>query len=425
MDGFNLRDGILHADDLPLPQLAEMAGTPCYVYSARRIRANIAALREAFAATLPADRQPLIAYACKANSHQAILGICRHAGLGADVVSGGELQRALAAGIAADKIVFSGVGKSQDEIARALAAGIRQINVESEPELAAIAAAARASVTVALRLNPNVDAGTHAKITTGREDNKFGLPAARIEALFVHYKDHPFIRLRGLSLHIGSQLTDLQPYRNAFARLAAFTAHLRAQGHIVTTLDLGGGLGIVYENEKAPCLQSYAQIIRDTILPLDTAIIVEPGRLIVGDAGLLLSRVLYIKDTDARRYMILDAGMNDLVRPALYDAWHNIVPVVPDGDSELLPYDIVGPVCETGDTFARGRIMPRLQQGELVAVMTAGAYGAAMSSHYNTRPAPAEILVDGAQAAVIRARVTAQEIIASDHVPSWITEVPA
>ena len=420
--GFTVENGVMYVDDLPLPGLQGLAGTPSYIYSARKIRANIAALRDALTAHLPADRLPLIAYACKANSHQAILRLCQKAGLGADVVSGGELSRALAAGVAPGKIVFSGVGKTAEEIAQALAAGIRQINVESEPELALIAAMAQDKVNVALRLNPNVDAGTHAKITTGREDNKFGMPASRVEHLFAEYKDHPFVRLRGISLHIGSQLTNLDPYRDAFGKLAAFTTHLRAQGYEVDTLDLGGGLGIVYESENAPCLRTYAQIIRDIILPLDTQLILEPGRMIVGDAGILLSRITYIKDTDARRYMILDAGMNDLVRPAMYDSWHNVIPIVADPAAELLPYDIVGPVCETGDTFARGRIMPRLPAGSFVAIMTAGAYGAAMSSHYNTRPAPAEILVDGAHVAVIRGRADVQAIIEADHIPDWIAE---
>lgn len=420
MEGFTVHDDILHADAVPLPQLAALAGTPTYVYSARKIRANIAALQDAFTAALPAERQPLIAYACKANSHQAVLALCGAAGLGADVVSGGELRRALAAGIPAAKIVYSGVGKSTDEIMLALAHGIRQINVESEPELALIATLARAPVAIALRLNPDVDAGTHAKITTGREDNKFGLPAPRIEKLFAQYKDHPFVKLQGLSLHIGSQLTNLDPFRTAFKRLADFTHHLRAQGYVIATLDLGGGLGIVYENESAPCLLTYARIVREHILPLDTAIVVEPGRLIVGDAGLLLTRVLYIKETDSRRYMILDAGMNDLMRPALYDAWHAVRPVRHDAGAELLPYDIVGPVCETGDTFAQGRIMPRMQAGELAAIMTAGAYGAAMAGHYNTRPLPAEIMVDGERTAIIRPRADIQAIIEQETVPHWI-----
>lgn len=421
MDGFFEKDHILHADEVPLTAIAELAGTPAYVYSARRIRANIAALRDAFLAELPSDRQPLIAYACKANSHQAVLSLCRAQGLGADVVSGGELQRAVAAGIAPAKIVFSGVGKTDDEISLALAHNIRQINVESLEELARIAALATAPVNVALRLNPNVDAGTHAKITTGKEDNKFGLPAPRIEAAFKEYKDHPFIRLRGLSLHIGSQLTSLEPFRAAFARLADFTRHLRAGGAIVDTLDLGGGIGIVYENEDAPCLRTYARIIRETIMPLDTALILEPGRMIVGDAGLLLTRVVYIKDTESRRYMILDAGMNDLVRPAMYDAWHAIRPANLDPAADLVPYDIVGPVCETGDTFARGRVVPRAAAGDLMAIMTSGAYGAAMSSRYNTRPVPAEIMVDGTRAAVITPRKTIADIIALDTVPDWIT----
>lgn len=422
MDGFFEKNHILHADDMPLDKIADLAGTPAYVYSARRIRGNIGALRGAFAAELPSDRQPLIAYACKANSHQAILNLCRAEGMGADVVSGGELRRAIAAGIAPSKIVFSGVGKTDDEIRLALSHNIRQINVESEEELARIAALATAPVNVALRLNPNVDAGTHAKITTGREDNKFGLPASRIEHAFRQYRDHAHVRLRGLSLHIGSQLTSLEPFRAAFTRLAEFTRHLRAAGCTVETLDLGGGIGIVYENESAPCLHTYAQIIRDTVMPLDTALIVEPGRMIVGDAGLLLTRVVYIKNTETRRYMILDAGMNDLVRPAMYDAWHAIRPVVLDPGAELLPYDIVGPVCETGDTFARGRVVPAASAGDLMAIMTAGAYGAAMSSTYNTRPAPAEIMVDGDRAAVIRARPAIDDIIESDNVPDWIAK---
>lgn len=421
--GFHETNGLWHADDIPLPALAELAGTPTYIYSAARIRENIAALRAALERNLPPAQQPLIAYATKANSHQAVLKLCAASGCGADVVSGGELVRARTAGISADKIVFSGVGKSDDEIRLALREQIRQINVESGAELARIAALATETgqnITVALRLNPHVDAGTHEKITTGREDNKFGMNEGTVATLFADYKDHAHVKLRGLSLHIGSQLTNLEPFRAAFEKLALFTQRMRDAGHAVDTLDLGGGIGIVYENESAPCLDTYARIIKDTIAPLGTALILEPGRMIVGDAGLLLTRVMYVKEEAARRYIILDAGMNDLMRPALYDAFHAIRPVATKPDAPMHPYDIVGPVCETGDTFARNRIVPEVSHGDLVAIMTAGAYGAAMGNSYNSRPAPAEIMVDGDKMAIIRPRSTIQAIINDETIPDWL-----
>jgi diaminopimelate decarboxylase len=420
MDGFNFKNNILHVDDIALPDLAVLAGTPTYIYSARQIRRNIESLQFALQKHLPPHQQPLICYACKANSHQAILTICNSSGLGADVVSGGELKRALKAQIPADKIVFSGVGKTREEIELALKGPIRQINVESESELRLIENIADKPIRIALRLNPNVDAKTHAKITTGKEDNKFGMPADKIMALFQKYKDHPFVQLRGISLHIGSQLTQLEPYQLAFQKLAEFVKDLRTQGLQVDSLDLGGGLGIVYQNEEAPSLDTYASLIKDIIAPLETAIILEPGRMIVGNAGVLLTRALYVKNTDARRYLILDAGMNDLMRPAIYEAWHGIEPVLKNPQAEITPYDIVGPVCETGDTFAKHRFIPQVEENELIAIMTAGAYGASMSSEYNTRARPAEILVDGNKVALISTRIEIEDIIAHDLVPQWL-----
>lgn len=411
--GFTDKAHVLHVDEVPLTALAGAYGTPAYIYSATRIRQNIAQLQAAFRDALPASSQPLIAFACKACGNVNILRLMAGQGAGADVVSGGELQRALMAGIAPEKIVFSGVGKTDEEIAAALENNILQINVESKPELALIAAIAERmgkKAPIALRFNPDVDAGTHQKITTGLEENKFGLTESILMPLYEEAARHPFIALRGLSLHIGSQLTTLDPFREAFEKLALLAQKLMDKGFPVPCLDLGGGLGIVYENEHAPCLNTYAGIIRDTVHRLDTRLIIEPGRLLTGDAGVLLAKVLYIKETDTRRIVILDAGMNDLMRPALYDAFHPIRPVetVP---GPLTLCDVTGPVCETGDTFARNIRLPPLESGNLVAIMAAGAYGFSMASTYNARPLPPEILVDGAQHRLIRRRQTIGDLL--------------
>ncbi|WP_236619863.1 diaminopimelate decarboxylase [Micavibrio aeruginosavorus] len=415
------------ADHVAVTDLVRDHGSPLYVYSASRMRDNVNALKDACESALPADRQPLIAFATKANSNLAVLNLFAQMGLGADVVSGGELHRAIRAGIDPGKIVFSGVGKNDDEIAAALDHGILQINVESEPELNRIADIARRKnkrARVAFRLNPDVDAGTHEKITTGRDDNKFGLPAARVAALYQQSQSDMFLDPVGISLHIGSQLTSLDPYAEAFQKLSDFVYELRNNGMDVRRTDLGGGLGIVYEDEDAPCLNSYAALIRDLVLPLNTEIILEPGRLLVGKAGLLASRVLYVKETDTHRYLVLDAGMNDLMRPALYDAFHAIRPAGPQREGDYMTYDVVGPVCETSDTFARARSLPPLHHNDVVAIMDTGAYGASMGSTYNTRPRAAEILVDGSNVAVIRARETLDSMLAAEHIPTWPASKP-
>jgi diaminopimelate decarboxylase len=421
MTGFTEQDGVLHADDIPLPELAARFGTPAYIYSAGGIRASVQALQTAFVDVLPKQSQPLIAFACKANSNVAILRLLSSLGLGADVVSGGELQRALKAGIPPQRIVYSGVGKSGGEIRAALEAGIYQINVESAPELERIGAIAQGMggrAPVALRFNPDVEAGTHAKITTGKEENKFGLLRDEVERLYRYAASHPGLKPVGLSLHIGSQLTDLEPFRLAFEKLAGLAHALKQNGLPVERLDLGGGLGIVYHEEKAPSLHGYAELVRDIIYPLGTTLTLEPGRLLVGPSGLLLTKVEFVKDAPNRRYVILDAGMNDLIRPALYEAWHPIRTVVNTG-GPYAPCDIVGPVCETGDTFAVERPLPNVAEGDLIAIMAAGAYGFTMASTYNTRPLPPEILVDGAGAGLIRRRQTVEDLLEAEFMPDW------
>jgi diaminopimelate decarboxylase len=422
MNGFSDKDGVLHAGTVPLPRIAGQFGTPAYVYSADGIRETVRGLQAAFANALPADAQPMIAFACKANSNLAVLKLMANLGLGCDVVSGGELERALGAGIPAKKIVYSGVGKSAAEIRRALDAGIFQFNVESAPEMdriAVIAAEMGKAAPVALRFNPDVEAGTHAKITTGKEHNKFGLPRAEIMRLYAKAAATPSLNPVGLSMHIGSQLTSIEPYRQAFMKLAALANELRAVGLAVERLDLGGGIGVVYKDEKPLDLNAYAALVREIIHPLGARIVLEPGRMLVAGSGVLLARVEYMKRTEARRYVILDAGMNDLVRPAMYDAWHNIRPVEAKA-GEQTPCDIVGPVCETGDTFALDRMMPPLSEGDLVAVMTAGAYGFAMASAYNTRPLPPEILVDGDRVALVRQRQSVRAILNDETIPAWL-----
>lgn len=416
MTGFIEKNGVLNADNIPLTEIASRFGTPAYIYSANSIRESVNALQNAFRDTLPTSCQPLIAYACKANSNLSILKLIAEMGLGADVVSGGEMERALASGIPAEKIVFSGVGKSEAEIERAITTGILQINVESEPELDRIGRIAdrlRRHARIVLRFNPNVEAGTHAKITTGKEENKFGLLWEEVERLYRRAANHAWLKPVGLSLHIGSQLTALEPFRQAFTKMANLAQGLKEAGLPLKSLDLGGGLGIVYQNESAPCLSSYAEIVRDIIHPLDVQIILEPGRLIVGNAGLLLTSVEYVKNSPSRRYVILNAGMNELMRPALYDAWHPIRAIRHD-NSTISPCDIVGPVCETGDTFAINRPLPDVAEGDLIAIMAAGAYGFVMASTYNTRPLPPEILVDGKQMKIIRPRQSIQDIIQSE-----------
>ena len=419
MDHFDLIDGAMHAEGVPLAEIADAVGTPAYVYSTATIERHVRVFREA----LSALDDPLIAYAVKANPNAAVLATLARAGCGADVVSGGELRRALAAGIPADKIVFSGVGKTADEMALALGEGIGQFNLESEEEartLSDVATALGRTARVAYRINPDVDAGTHAKISTGRSDNKFGIPYDTARAACARAAALPGLMVQGVAVHIGSQLTDLAPLETAFTRVGALIADLRAAGHDLKTADLGGGLGIPYDpGSTAPPLPLlYGAMVARVTQGWGLRLIFEPGRLIVGNAGILLSRVIRVKPGATHPWVILDAAMNDLMRPALYDAWHDIRAVRPSGDA--FAANVVGPVCETGDTFATARPMDRVAAGDLVAFMTAGAYAATMASTYNSRPLTPEVMVSGKDWAIVRERMAVEALIAADILPPWL-----
>jgi diaminopimelate decarboxylase len=421
MDHFLYRGGRLHAEDVPLSEIAAAVGTPVYVYSTATLERHYRLFTEALA-PLP----HLVCFAVKALSNVAVLKVLGNLGAGMDVVSIGEYARARAAGVPGDRIVFSGVGKTRDEMRAALAGGIRQVNVESEPELRAlseVAAAMGATAPVALRVNPDVDARTHEKIATGRKENKFGIPIDRAREVYALAAALPGLRVVGVDVHIGSQLTELEPFEMAYRKVADLTQLLRAEGHVIERLDLGGGLGIPYarSNEAPPLPSDYGAMVRRTVGHLGCEIEIEPGRLIAGNAGVLLSRVIWVKAGEGRDFLILDAAMNDLVRPSMYGAHHDIVPVAePAAGAPQAPFDVVGPVCETGDTFARGRHLPAPAEGDLVAFRSAGAYGAVMASEYNTRPLVPEVLVHGDQFAVIRARPTLEEILARDTLPPWM-----
>ncbi len=421
MDHFLYRDGELYAEDVPVAEIAAAVGTPFYVYSTATLERHFRLFDEALEGI-----DHLVCYAMKAASNQAILKTLARLGAGMDVVSGGEYARAIAAGVPGDRIVFSGVGKTRDEMRAALTGGIRQFNVESEPEMAALNEVAlelgtRAPITV--RVNPDVDAKTHAKIATGKSENKFGIPIARARDVYAQAAAMPGLEVIGIDVHIGSQLTDLEPFRLAYRKVAELTETLRAEGHDIRRLDLGGGLGIPYArgNEAPPLPVEYGKMIKEELGHLGCEIEIEPGRLVAGNAGLMVSRVIYVKSGEDREFLILDGAMNDLIRPAMYDAHHDIVPVIePQAGAEQRPYDVVGPVCESGDTFAKGRNLPVLNAGDLVAFRSAGAYGAVMSSEYNTRPLIPEVLVHGHQFAVIRARPSFDEMINRDTIPEWL-----
>jgi len=418
MNHFAYRAGRFHAEDVDLARLAEEVGTPVYVYSSATIERHY----RVFAAAFPADT--LIAYSVKANGNLAVLKTLARLGAGADVVSGGELVKALRAGIPPQQIVFSGVGKTSAEMAQALQAGIYQFNVESEPELQVLndVARERGSIApVAIRVNPDIDARTHAKIATGTSEVKFGVPWSRAPSAYRLAASLPSLKVVGIDVHIGSQITELGPFEEAFARLADLIAELRADGHDIARADLGGGLGVPYRSSDAlpPDPDAYGKMIARVSARLGVSLILEPGRLIVANAGILLSRVLYVKAGESRKFLVIDAGMNDLLRPALYDAHHEIVPVREAGnDTEI--YDIVGPVCETADLFAHGRRMPPLASGDLVAIMTAGAYGAVMASAYNARPPAPEVLVKDKEWAIVRPRMSYDELVALDRFPPWL-----
>ena len=427
MDHFTYKNGELCAEDVPLRVIAERVGTPFYCYS----RATMTRHYQVFAEAL-SGLDALICYAVKANGNLAVIRTLAALGAGADVVSAGELERALAAGVPADRIVFSGVGKTGQEIAQALDAGIMQINVESEPELEAVSALAAArgmEIPVSVRVNPDVDAKTHAKITTGKRENKFGIEIERAPGVYKRASALPGIKLVGVAMHIGSQLGDLAPYRTAYQRLASLVEQLRAEGHEIDRVDLGGGLGIPYFDDAAdfvaPSPADYGRIVRETVGHLGCRLLFEPGRVIMGNAGVLVARTVYVKEGESRRFLILDAAMNDLIRPALYSAHHAIDPVIePAADSVSGSYDVVGPICETGDTFAKERILPPIAAGDLVAFRSAGAYGATMASTYNARPLIAEVMVDGSEFAEIRRRVPTREMMAFEKIPDWLDDVP-
>jgi diaminopimelate decarboxylase len=421
MDHFTYRGGILHAEDVPLPEIAAAVGTPVYVYSTATLARHYRVFQEALAGL-----DHLICYAVKANSNQAVLALMGSLGAGMDVVSEGEYRRARAAGVPGERIVFSGVGKTRAEMRLALHHGVRQFNVESEPELLAlseVAAGMGRVAPIAVRVNPDVDALTHAKIATGKAENKFGVPIARARDVYAEAARLPGIEVVGVDVHIGSQLTELAPYEAAFTKVAELTEALRADGHAIRRLDLGGGLGIPYRrsNTAPPLPFDYGEVIRRTVGHLGCEIEIEPGRLIAGNAGVLLSEVIYLKRGEGRDFLILDAAMNDLIRPAMYDAWHDIVPVAePAPGVELAPVDVVGPVCETGDTFAVARDLPPLGPGDRVAFRSAGAYGAVMASEYNSRPLVPEVLVNGDRFDVVRPRPSYEAILARDVVPDWV-----
>jgi len=419
MDHFQYRNGQLHAEDVSLADLAAQVGTPFFCYSTATLERHYKVFAEALEG-LNAG----ICYAVKANSNIAVLATLAKLGAGADVVSGGEMVRALEAGIPADRIVFSGVGKTMDELTQALSAGVTRINVESMPELDILSAAAeatRVTAEVSIRVNPDVDAKTHEKISTGRQEDKFGIDLALALDAYRRARELPGLDVSGVAMHIGSQLTSLEPYREAYARMAEFVRVLRAEGFDIRHLDLGGGLGITYGAETAPSPEAYATMAAEAVGNLGCRLTFEPGRMIAGNAGILVTRVIFVKTGTAKRFCIVDGAMNDLIRPTLYNAHHEIVPVTEaETGVDLLEMDVVGPICESGDYIAKGRKLPPLQSGDLLAVRTAGAYGAVMSSTYNTRPLAPEVLVDGSDHAVIRRRFTVQDMLSLESLPPWL-----
>ncbi|MBS0470268.1 MAG: diaminopimelate decarboxylase [Proteobacteria bacterium] len=420
MNHFEYKDGVLHAEGVDLNRLAAEVGTPFYCYSTATLERHY----KVFSGSFP--KGTLVAFSVKALGNIAVLKTLAKLGAGADVVSGGELRKALKAGIPGGRIVFSGVGKTKAEMTLALEAGIYQFNVESEPELQALSAVATAlgkPAPITIRVNPDVDAKTHAKITTGTAETKFGIPWSRARAAYALAAKLPGIKVVGVDVHIGSQIVDLEPFETAFAKVAGLAAQLRADGHVIERLDLGGGLGVPYitNNEPPPDPSAYGAMASRVTRDLGCQIILEPGRLIAANAGILVSRVLYVKQGEARTFAILDAGMNDLIRPAMYDSHHEIVPVnEPKPDCPRRRYDVVGPVCETSDIFAAERELPELAEGELVAILSAGAYGAVMSSAYNARPPAPEVLVKDEQWSVVRPRLDDDALFGSERIPDWL-----
>ena len=421
MDHFLYRDGALFAEDVAIADIAAAVGTPFYVYSTATLERHFKLFDDALD-----GMDHLICFAMKSCSNLAVLKVLADAGAGMDVVSIGEYMRAKAVGVSGDKIVFSGVGKTAKEMRIALEGGIRQFNVESEPEmvvLSQVAVELGVEAPITVRVNPDVDAKTHAKISTGKKEDKFGIPISRAREVYATAAALPGLKVVGIDVHIGSQLTDLAPFEAAYLKVAELTEQLRADGHEIARLDLGGGLGIPYtrSNEAPPLPSDYGAMIKRTLGHLGCEIEIEPGRFISGNAGLMVSKVIYVKDGEDRQFLIIDGAMNDLIRPAMYDAHHDIIPVVEAAaGADPATYDIVGPICESGDTFAKQRTMPQVGPDDLIAFRSAGAYGAVMSSEYNSRPMIPEVLVKGDQFAVIRARPTYEEMLARDTMPAWL-----
>ncbi len=421
MNHFDYRNGVLHAEAVDLAALADAVGTPFYCYSTATLERHYRVFTEAFA-----DVESLVCYSLKANSNQSVLRTLARLGAGADVVSGGELKRARAAGIPADRIVFSGVGKTETELRAALAEDVLCINVESEPELellSHLAVETGRTARISIRVNPDVDSGTHAKISTGKSENKFGVPLRRAREVYARAAKLSGIKITGVDVHIGSQITDLVPLEAAFRILADFVQTLRADGHTISHVDFGGGLGIPYylDQTAPPAPAAYAAMVKRVTHNLGCKLMFEPGRMIVGNAGILVARVIYLKQGDAKNFVVIDAAMNDLIRPTLYEAHHDILPVrQPTAGAQHIVADVVGPVCETGDYLALGRTMPEPTSGDLLAIMTAGAYGAVQSGTYNTRPLVPEVLVKDDRYAVVRPRVEVDALIAMDSVAPWL-----
>ena len=421
MRHFNFKNGELYAEDVPLRTIAEAVGTPCYVYSTATFERHYRVFAESFEGI-----EALVAYSVKANSNIAVLATLAKLGAGADVVSGGELARALVAGIPANKIVFSGVGKTRAEMRDALTAGIRVFNVESLPELRAlneVAASMNKVAPIAFRVNPDVTAGGHEKISTGKKENKFGIAWSHAEAAYAEAAAMANIKIVGVDVHIGSQIDQLAPFEAAISKVGDLITKLRAQGHVIQSFDIGGGLGIPYGNnaKTPPPPSEYGALVKRLTRDMGVEMIFEPGRMIAGNSGILLSEVIYVKQGEDRNFLIIDAAMNDLLRPALYDAYHDIEGVtLPTSDIEMQTYDGVGPICESGDTFMKAREMPKLSAGDLIVLHSAGAYGAAQSSQYNTRPLIPEVLVHGGKYAVIRERPSVEDILKTECLPSWL-----
>ena len=414
---FPHKNNEMFVEDVALSNIAQHVQTPFYCYSSTAIETSFQAYQSAFS-----NQDALICYAVKANSNQAVLATLAKLGSGADVVSMGEIRRAITAGIPADKIVYSGVAKTEEEIHYALSLGIFQFNVESEPELELISKVAtylNKTAAVAFRINPDVCAQTHAKISTGKAENKFGVPISKARIAYNRAASLPGIKVQGVDVHIGSQLTSLAPFEEAYQRIAELVIELRADGHEINVVDVGGGLGITYLDEVIPSKQTYADLVKAQLGHLNCKIIIEPGRSLLGNAGILVSSVVFVKTGEERQFLILDAGMNDLIRPSMYEAYHQII-AVNKGDNALKTYDVVGPVCETGDTFAKARQVHESNAGDLIAIMSSGAYGSVMSSSYNTRMLAPEVMVKGSDFAVVKKRPSYEEIIKQDITPSWL-----